>query len=134
MVSSPSRGASAAMGVVGWTLTGLATLALLAVAIFVAHPATTHPIVGDDGEPVPGSVAELITVPIGGHDQVMMIRARSPCYDTTTGRLLGSRCDYTMGHLFTWRYGGQVCRHPRHVKKRLRTSRVPGAKVLLNGW
>ena len=71
------RDASATMGAIGWMLTGLATLALIAVAVFVARPATTHPIVGPDGEPLPGSIAELITVPIGGHDQAMMIRGRS---------------------------------------------------------
>ena len=38
------RDASATMGAVGWTLTGLVTLALVVVAVFVARPATTHPI------------------------------------------------------------------------------------------
>ena len=56
---------------------GLATLALIVVAVLIARPATTHPIIGPDGEPLPGSIAELITVPIGGHDQAMMIRGRS---------------------------------------------------------
>jgi len=71
------RDALATMGVVGWTLTGLATMALIVLAIFVARPATTYPIVGPDGKPLPGSIAELITVPIGGHDQAMMIRGRN---------------------------------------------------------
>ncbi|HKZ83732.1 MAG TPA: alpha/beta fold hydrolase [Anaerolineae bacterium] len=71
------REASAGMGIAGWTLTGLATLALIGVAVLVARPATTHPIVGPDGELLPGSIAELITVPIGGHDQALMIRGRS---------------------------------------------------------
>jgi len=43
----------------------------------VARPATTHPIVGTDGAPLPGSIAELVTVPLGGHDQALMIRGRS---------------------------------------------------------
>ncbi|MBM3187456.1 MAG: alpha/beta hydrolase [Chloroflexi bacterium] len=71
------RDASATMGAVGWTFTGLTTLALIVLAAFVARPATTHPIVGPDGGPLPGSIAELITVPIGGHDQALMIRGRS---------------------------------------------------------
>jgi len=71
------REGSAAPGVVGWVLIGAATLALVAVAVLVARPATTHPILGPDGQPLPGSIAELITVPIGGHDQAMMIRGRS---------------------------------------------------------
>jgi proline iminopeptidase len=71
------RDPSATMGAAGWTFTGLITLALIVFAVSVARPATTHPIVGPDGEPLPGSIAELITVPIGGHEQAMMIRGRS---------------------------------------------------------
>lgn len=63
-------------GKVGWTLTGLGTVALVALAVFIARPASTAPILGADGEASPGSIAELATVPIGGHDQVMMIRGR----------------------------------------------------------
>lgn len=65
------------MGGVGWTVSGLVTLALAAFAFFIATPATTAPIIGADGEPLPGSVAELVAVPIGGHDQTMLIRGRS---------------------------------------------------------
>lgn len=71
------REAAATMGAIGWTLTGLATLALILVAALVARPAKTHPILGPNSEPLPGSIAELITVRIGGHDQAMMIRGRS---------------------------------------------------------
>jgi len=65
------------LGVLGWTVSGLVALALIAVAVFIARPASTHPIVGPDGKTLPGSIAELTTVPIGGHDQVLMIRGRS---------------------------------------------------------
>jgi pimeloyl-ACP methyl ester carboxylesterase len=68
---------SATMGGLGWTLTGVTTLAIAAMAFFIAIPASTAPIVGTDGEPLAGSVAELATVTIGGHDQTMMIRGRS---------------------------------------------------------
>ena len=44
------REAAATMGAAGWTLTGLATLALIVVAVFVARPAKTHPIVGSMGQ------------------------------------------------------------------------------------
>ena len=71
------RYTSATMGSAGWTLTGLSTVALLLVAVFIAWPATTPQIVGLDGEPLSGSIAELITVPIGGHDQAMMIRGNN---------------------------------------------------------
>jgi pimeloyl-ACP methyl ester carboxylesterase len=53
------------------------TLAIAAMAFLIALPASTAPIVGADGEPLAGSVAELTTVSIGGHDQTMMIRGRS---------------------------------------------------------
>jgi pimeloyl-ACP methyl ester carboxylesterase len=64
-------------GAVGWTLAGLATVALVVVAALIARPATTPPIVGPDGGPLPGSIAELTTVRIGGHEQALMIRGRS---------------------------------------------------------
>jgi pimeloyl-ACP methyl ester carboxylesterase len=65
------------MGAVGWTWVGLASLALFVLAVLIARPATTEPIVGPDGAPMSGSIAELLTVPIGGHDQAMMIRGRN---------------------------------------------------------
>ena len=52
-------------------------LALVGVALLVARPATTAPIVDADGEPVAGSVAELTRVEAGGHDLAVMIRGRS---------------------------------------------------------
>ncbi|MCJ7604133.1 MAG: hypothetical protein MUO63_21865 [Desulfobulbaceae bacterium] len=71
------RYTSATMRSAGRTLTGLTTIALILVAVFIAWPATTPQIVGLDGEPLSGSIAELITVPIGGHDQAMMIRGNN---------------------------------------------------------
>jgi len=68
---------AAAMGATSWTFTGLITLALIGIAILVARPATSHPIVGPDGDPLTGSIAEIITVTIGGHEQTLMIRGRS---------------------------------------------------------
>lgn len=43
----------------------------------IARPATTDPILGSDGEPLPGSIAELTRVEVGGHDLSMMIRGHS---------------------------------------------------------
>jgi proline iminopeptidase len=68
---------SATMGGIGRTLTGVVTLSIAAMAFFIALPASTAPIVGADGEPLAGSVAELTAVTIGGHEQTMMIRGRS---------------------------------------------------------
>jgi pimeloyl-ACP methyl ester carboxylesterase len=47
---------------------------LLVLAVALVRPATTDPIVGTDGERLPGSIAELETVGIGGFDQTMLIR------------------------------------------------------------
>jgi hypothetical protein len=55
-------------------VTGLLVVAMLALAVGVARPATTDPILGSDGQPVPGSIAALARVEIGGHDLAVMIR------------------------------------------------------------
>lgn len=64
------------LGGIGWTFMALASLALIAVAFVIARPATTAPIPGVGGAELSGSVAELTTVDIGGHEQVLMIRGR----------------------------------------------------------
>jgi proline iminopeptidase len=61
----------------GWLPTGGVTVAVAVLAIAIAIPATTAPIFAADGRPVAGSVAELATIDIGGHDQTVMIRGRS---------------------------------------------------------
>jgi len=68
---------SVTMGGLGWALTGVGTLVIAAMAFFISLPASTAPITGADGDALAGSVAELTTVTIGGHDQMMMIRGRS---------------------------------------------------------
>ena len=50
---------------------------VLALAILNAIPARTPPILGADGRPLPGSIAELTTVTLGGQDQTIMVRAHS---------------------------------------------------------
>ncbi len=55
----------------------LVGLALVALTVGLARPAATAPITGADGEPLPGSVAELTTVRVGGHDLGVMIRGAS---------------------------------------------------------
>jgi pimeloyl-ACP methyl ester carboxylesterase len=52
-------------------------LGLVVLAAGLARPATTDPILGPDGEPLAGSIAELTRVEIGGHDLAMMIRGHS---------------------------------------------------------
>jgi pimeloyl-ACP methyl ester carboxylesterase len=67
-----------------WLATAVLTFFLLALVIFIVLPANTPPILGTDGEPVVGSIAELTTVPIGGHEQALMLRG----YDTDKPILL----------------------------------------------
>jgi pimeloyl-ACP methyl ester carboxylesterase len=65
-------GSYARRGVVAVT-----ALALVALALALARPARTEPILGADGKTLPGSIAELTRVDIGGHDLSMMIRGES---------------------------------------------------------
>jgi pimeloyl-ACP methyl ester carboxylesterase len=55
----------------------LVTVALLALTAALLRPASTAPILAANGEPQPGSVAELTTVNTGGHDLGLMIRGTS---------------------------------------------------------
>ena len=57
---------------------GLLGLATVGLAVLVAWPASTPPVLGADGRPVAGSIAELATVRLGGTDQTVMIRAADP--------------------------------------------------------
>jgi proline iminopeptidase len=58
--------------------TGLLVLAVIGLAVLVALPASTPPVMGANGQPVPGSIAELTTVKLGGHEQAISIRAADP--------------------------------------------------------
>ncbi|MGZ5404096.1 MAG: alpha/beta fold hydrolase [Nocardioides sp.] len=72
------RGFLSALGL--WLRRGVAVatgLVLVAMAAFIARPATTDPIVDADGQTVAGSITELTRVDIGGRDLAMMIRGRS---------------------------------------------------------
>ena len=60
---------------VGSAMVGVIAAAL---AILVAWPASTPPVIGPDGRPVAGGIAEVATVRLGGSDQTVMIRAADP--------------------------------------------------------
>jgi proline iminopeptidase len=55
--------------------TGILTLAVIGLAVLVALPASTPPVLGANGQPIPGSIAELTTVELGGQEQAISIRA-----------------------------------------------------------
>jgi pimeloyl-ACP methyl ester carboxylesterase len=54
------------------------TLAVAGLAVLVALPASTPPVLDADGRPVPGSIAELTSVALGGQVQAISIRAADP--------------------------------------------------------
>ena len=70
-------GLAFASGKAVWLQPSFILLGLLVggVMILNALPARTPPIVDGNGQPVPGSLAELIEVPLGGQPQSIMIRA-----------------------------------------------------------
>jgi proline iminopeptidase len=62
---------------VSWIPSILATLILAGLVVWLAIPARTPAILGADGKPLPGSMAELTTVKLGGHNQAILIRGYS---------------------------------------------------------
>ena len=60
---------------IGTAILGAATLGL---AVLVAMPASTPPVLGPDGRPVPGSIAELVSVDLNGTQQTIMVRGADP--------------------------------------------------------
>lgn len=56
----------------------LLAIPVVALAVFNAIPARTPAILDETGQPIAGSLAELTAVPLGGQQQTIMIRARSP--------------------------------------------------------
>jgi proline iminopeptidase len=61
----------------GKTIIVLTAVVVLVLTVALVRPGTTAPILAADGNPAPDSIAELVTVEIGGVDQVLMIRGRS---------------------------------------------------------
>jgi proline iminopeptidase len=61
-----------------WIPMVLSALAVAALFVWIALPASTPPILDTAGKAVPGSIAEIITVRLGGQDQTIMVRAYSP--------------------------------------------------------
>lgn len=51
--------------------------AVAALAILNTLPASTPPVVDGAGQPIPGSIAELTTVRLGGREQTILVRGRS---------------------------------------------------------
>ncbi len=71
------RSASRLREVARWTPAAIVSVVLIALAVMIVLPPSTPQILGPDGKPLPGSVAELTTVKLNGHDQAVMIRGNS---------------------------------------------------------
>jgi proline iminopeptidase len=61
-----------------WIPAGVLVGLLVAQSVIIALPASTPPVIGTDGEPVPGSIAELSTVELNGLPQAVSVRAANP--------------------------------------------------------
>lgn len=61
-----------------WFAAGVLAAATAGLAVLVAVPGSAPPVLGPDGEPVAGSIAELSTVRLGGLDQAISVRAADP--------------------------------------------------------
>lgn len=70
------RAGTRRLGILGWLGSGLTGLIVVGLVFTLTRPASTVPVLGADGEPLAGSIAELTRVPIGGHDQALMIRGQ----------------------------------------------------------
>jgi proline iminopeptidase len=71
-----TRGSSHHQGLLPWVSTVVGTVLFAALAVLIALPARTPPIIGADGAVVPDSLAELRTVRLNGRDQTIMVRAQ----------------------------------------------------------
>ncbi len=58
--------------------TAILSLVVAGLTVLTALPASTPPVLGLNGQPVPGSIAELTTVELGGHPQAISVRAADP--------------------------------------------------------
>lgn len=71
------RNGASRLGFVGWALVAALGIVTVGLAFLFAQPARIAPIMGADGASPAGSIAELTTVSLGGHQQALMIRGRS---------------------------------------------------------
>jgi pimeloyl-ACP methyl ester carboxylesterase len=62
----------------GWIPTGVASAAVAGLAILVALPPSIPPVLGADGAPVDGSIAEISQVDLPGGMQTISVRAADP--------------------------------------------------------
>jgi proline iminopeptidase len=86
------------------TGTALLALGLVAIAVLFARPASTPAILGPDGHVLPGGIATLQKVHLGGTHQWVLIRGRS----TRNPVLLALHGGPGMPELGVWRFLGDL--------------------------
>jgi pimeloyl-ACP methyl ester carboxylesterase len=82
--------------------TALLVLVITAAGVIVARPGRTETILGEDGLPLAGSIAELLPVTLGDHDQWVLIRGHdvdNPILLYLTGGPGNSDLGYTRSFL-----------------------------------
>jgi proline iminopeptidase len=75
--NSPLQSTASSGSITSWAFTVLTGIALIVLAVLVALPASTPPILSEDGKPLLGSIAELRMVHLSGQEQAIMIRGQS---------------------------------------------------------
>ena len=60
--------------VLRWTALTASAGMVIGITLLVARPASTAPITGADGQPVQGSIAELTSIDVNGHELGLLIR------------------------------------------------------------
>ena len=90
--------------VLRWTAVTASVAVVIGITLAVARAPSTAPITGADGEPVQGSIAELTSIDVNGHELALMIRG----HDTDNPVLLflaggpgGSELGAMRNHLAT---------------------------------
>ncbi|MEX1344365.1 MAG: alpha/beta hydrolase [Candidatus Limnocylindrales bacterium] len=64
------------LGIPAWVGVIALSVCVVGLGALFLRPASTPAVLGANGEPVPGSIAELTSVRLGGHDQALLIRGR----------------------------------------------------------
>ncbi len=98
------------LGLIGWVTTGLAALVYVGLLLVVAPPPSTAPVIGADGQPPEGSIAELTTVihrrpRAGPHDpwaQHREPRAAAPGWRSRRYRHGRHACRHRPGTATSW--------------------------------
>lgn len=72
-----SPAATAGTPMARYIVMSLLTVVAVGLAVLIALPASAPPLLDAEGEPIPGSIATLEKVRLGGHDQWISIRGQS---------------------------------------------------------